>query len=70
MVNLKNPTGNIVEEVSIVGHGDDRARILMKMVFEPCHALCIEMVCWLIEQQHIGALQQEPTKRNPAPLAS
>ncbi len=69
-VELEDPAGDVVEEVAIVGDGDDGARILLEEALEPGHRLGVEMVGRLVEQQHVGLLQQEPAQRDAAPLAA
>ncbi len=53
-----------------MGHGDDRARVLLEMAFEPRHRLGVEMVGRLVEQQQVGLLQQQPAERDAALLAA
>ena len=49
-IEFENPAGHVVEEVAVVRDGDDRAFILLKMLFEPLHRFGIEMVRRLVEQ--------------------
>jgi hypothetical protein len=53
-----------------VGDGHDRARVVAQEPLEPRHRLGIEMVGRLVEQQQVGAGQQEPAQRHPAALAA
>ncbi len=69
-VELENPAGDVVEEVAVVGHGDDRARILLEEMLEPAHRLGVEVVGRFVEQQHVGLRQQQPAQRDAAPLAA
>ena len=57
VLEFQNPLGDVVEEVAIVGHGDDRARVLVEVPFEPGDAFGIEMVRRLVEQQQVGLLR-------------
>src|SRR5690606_13726451 len=45
-LDLQNPASHVVEEIPIMGHGDDRASVLGQMAFEPLDALGVQMVRW------------------------
>src|SRR5947207_180372 len=49
-----------VEKIAVVGDQHDRAGIGAEKFLEPVPRFEIEMVRRLVEQQHVGALQQEP----------
>jgi hypothetical protein len=67
---FQNPTGNIIEKVAVMGHGDNCSLILLQMTFKPGNRLSIEMVGRLIEQEDVGLLQEQTAKRHPAPLTT
>src|SRR5262249_3381785 len=67
---LENPAGDVVEEVPVVGDSDDSPREFREISLEPPHALGIEMVRGLVEQKHVGLLQQDSAERNPPTLAA
>ena len=69
-IELEHPVHDIVEEVAVVGDEDDVAGIIDEMLFEPLHALGVEMVGRLVEQQDVGLLEQQPGQRHPALLAA
>ena len=69
-IQLEDPARHVVEEVAIVRHRDDRPRVLVQVVLEPGDALGVEVVGRLVEQQHVGALEQDPAERHAAPLAA
>ena len=58
-VQFQNPTRHVVEEVSVVGDGDDRAFVLGQMLFQPVHTFGVEVVGGFIEQQDGWLLQQQ-----------
>ncbi len=62
--------GDVVEEVAIVGHRDDRARVGRQVVLQPGHRLGVEVVGRLVEQQQVRRAQQQPAQRHAAPLAA
>jgi len=68
-VEFEDPAGDVIEEVAVVGHGDDRALVFLKMVLEPGNGLGIEMVRWLVEKKDVRLLEQQPAERH-APLLS
>ena len=47
-VELEYPLAHVVEEVAVVGHGDDCAFILLQMLLEPVDALGVEVVGGLV----------------------
>ena len=69
-VELEDPAGDVVEEVAIVGDGDDRALVLGEVALEPVDGLGVEMVRRLVEQQQVGGAQQQPAERDAAALAA
>ena len=48
-IELENPAGDVVEEVTIVRDCDDCARITVQVMLEPRYRFSIEMVCGLVE---------------------
>ena len=70
MIELEDPAGDVVEEVAVVGDDQNGARIIAQMAFQPVHALGIEMVGRLVEQQQVGRIEQQPAERDAAALAA
>jgi hypothetical protein len=69
-IQFENPSGDVVEEVPIVCHGDDRAGVVLQEPLEPCHRFGVEVVGWFVEQQQIRRLQEQPAQRHAAALAT
>jgi hypothetical protein len=69
-VELENPLGHVVQEVTVVGDRDHRAGILLQIALEPRDRLGVQMVGGLIEEQHVRAGQQQPAQRHPALFAA
>ena len=69
-VQLQNPAGHVVEEVTVVGHGNDRALILLQVLLQPVDGLGIEVVGRLVEQQDVGFLQQQAAQSHTAALTT
>ena len=69
-VQLQNPAGHVVEEISVVGDRDHRTRILGEETLQPGHAFGVQVVRRLIQQQHVRVRQQQCAKRYPAPLTA
>ena len=69
-VELEDPLRDVVEEVAVVGDGDDRARVLVEEALEPLDRLGVEVVGRLVEQQQVGVLEQQPGERDAALLAA
>ena len=53
-VELEDPARDVVEEVAVVGHGDDGAVVLLQVPLEPRHGFRVEVVGGLVEQQQVG----------------
>ncbi len=69
-VEFENPAGDIVEEVAVMGDGDDGAGILLQVEFEPGDRFGIEMVGRLIQKEDVGFLQQKAAKSDAALFAA
>ena len=55
-VEFKDPASHMVEEVTVVGDGDDGAFVLLQVALQPLDALGIEVVGGLVEEQDVGLL--------------
>ena len=53
-----------------MGDRDDGARVLRQVLLEPLHALRVQVVGGLVEQQQVGLGQQQPAQRDPPLLAA
>ena len=53
-----------------MGDGQDRARVGGEVLLQPQHALGVEVVGRLVEQQQVGLGQQQLAQRDAAPLAT
>ena len=69
-VDLGDPAGDMVEEVAIVGDGDDRTRVGREVLLQPEHALGVEVVRGLVQQQQVGCLDEELAQRHAAALTT
>ena len=69
-VDLEDPARDVVEEVAIMGDGDDGAGVLAEEALEPGDRLGVEMVRRLVEQQQVGRREQQTAERDAAALAA
>ncbi len=69
-VELEDPLRDVVQEVAVVGDGDDRARVLVEEPLQPLDRLGVEVVGRLVEQEQVGVLEQEPGEGDAAALAA
>ena len=69
-VELQDPAGHVVQEIAVVGHGDDRAPVFLEVPLEPGDGLGVEVVGRLVEEQDVGLHEQEPGQGDAAPLAA
>ena len=53
-----------------MGDGDDRALVLLQVLLQPVDGLGVQVVGRLVEQQHVGLLQQQAAQRHAAALAA
>ena len=53
-----------------MGDGEDGARVLREVLLEPQHALGVEVVGGLVEQEQVGLLEQQLAQRDAAPLTT
>ena len=51
-----------------MGDGQDGARVGGQVLLQPLHALGVQVVGRLVQQEEIGPGQQQPAERDPAPL--
>ena len=51
-----------------MGDRDDGARVLLQVLLQPLHALRVQVVGGLVEQQQVRLGQQQPAQRDPALL--
>ena len=69
-VELEDPPGHVVEEVAVVGDGDDRARVVVQMALEPGHRFGVQMVGRLIEQEEVGLAEKQAAQCDAPALAT
>ena len=69
-VELEDPAGDVVEEVAVVGDGDDRALVLVEVTLEPGDRLGVEVVGRLVEEQEVGRLEEQAAQGDAAALAA
>ncbi len=69
-VELEDPARDVVEEVPVMRHGDDRALVVGEEALEPRDRLGVEMVRRLVEQEQAGRREQQPAQRDAASLAA
>ena len=69
-VKLEDPSGHMVEEVAVVGDGDDGALVLLQVLLQPVDAFGVEVVGGLVEEQDVGLLQEQAAEGHAAALAT
>ena len=69
-VELEYPLAHVVEEVAVVGYGDDCTLILLQMLLEPVDALGVEVIGGLVEEQHVGFLKEQAAESHAAALTT
>ena len=69
-VDLADPFGHVVHEVTVVGDGDDGALVLVQELLQPQNRLSVEVVGGLVEQQQVGGFKQQLAQCHTATLAT
>ncbi|MNX62780.1 hypothetical protein D3C86_937570 [compost metagenome] len=69
-VQLQDPARHVVEEVAIVGDGDDCALVVVQEALQPGHGFRIQVVGRLVQQQHVRLFQQQTAQGYPAALTT
>ena len=69
-VELEDPSGDVVEEITVVRNGDDRALVLLQVGFQPLDRLGVEVVRRLVEKEHVRLLQEQPAEGDAAALTA
>ena len=69
-VEFENPARHLVEEVAVVCDGHHRSGKIMKEALQPGDRFRIEVVCRLVQKQHVRRAQQQLAQRNAALLAT
>ena len=69
-VDLGDPAGDVVEEVTVVGNGDNRARVGREVLLQPEDGLGVQVVGRLVEEQQVGRLDEELAQRDAAALTT
>ena len=57
-VDLTDPLGDVVQEVTVVCNGQDGTLVVVQEVLEPQDRLGVQVVRGLVEQQQVGGLEQ------------
>ena len=65
-VEFKNPSGNVVEEVTVVGDTDHGTFVLLQVLFQPVDGFGIEVVGRFVEKQYIRLLEQQAAQSHTA----
>ena len=69
-IEFQDPTGDVVEEIAVVGHGDHCTGERLEVAFQPSHGLGIQVVGGLIQQEHVRLLQQDAAQGHSPRLAA
>ena len=65
-----NPVAHVVEEVSVVGHHQDRHARVVEIVFEPLHHLEVEVVGRLVEDEQLRLIDEHVSESQTLALTS
>ena len=53
-----------------MGDGNDRALVLPQVGFQPLDAFCVEVVCGLVQQEHVRLLEKESAQGHAPSFAA
>ena len=69
-IQFENPSGDVVEEITVMGDDQDSARIIAQMTLQPRHRFSIEMVGRLVKQQQLRLIEQQAAKCDATAFAT
>ena len=69
LVELDDPRDDTIEEGSVVGDDDDRARMRRERALEPGEAGEVEVVRGLVEEEDVEATAEDGGERRPGRLS-
>ena len=69
-VQFQDPSGHVVQEVTVVRHRDHRPLVLAQVRFQPLDTLGVEVVCRLVQQEDVRLLQQQAAQGHPAAFSA
>ena len=67
---LPNAGADGVEEVAVMADNEHRTAVGFQIIFEPLHRFQVQMVRRLVQNQQVGALQQQPCQTQPGLLTA
>ena len=70
MVEFEYPVRHVAQEVAVVRDDDERALEVLEVRFKTERRFGVEVVCGLIEEQHVRLLQEQARNRHAAALAA
>ena len=65
-IEFQYPTGDVVQKVAIMSDGYHGSFVFVQETLQPGNGFCIQMVGWLVQQQHVWFRQQQFAQCNPA----
>ena len=65
-VQLENPAGDVIQEITVVGHDQDRALIVDQVLLQPSNGFRVQVVGRFIEEQHFRRFKQQFAQGNTA----
>jgi hypothetical protein len=69
-IQFQDPSGHVVQEVTVVGDGDDGALVIREVVLQPGHALGVQVVGGFVQQQDVRRLQQQAAQGHTTALTT
>src|SRR5690606_31683637 len=69
-VELQNPAGGVIEEVAVVGNRHHGTAEVVEELLQPVNRFRIKVVSRFVQQQHIGAGQEQAAQRHTAALTT
>ena len=69
-VQFQDPAGYVVQEVTVVGDGNDRTLVLLQMGLQPLDGFGVQVVGGLVQKQHVRLLQQQAAQGHAAALTT
>ena len=67
---LDHPLGDLIDEIAVVGNGENRTPEILNIPFQPLHASQVQMVGRLVQKQNVRLFQQKAGKIRPGFFAA
>ena len=69
-IEFEDPARDIVEEIAVVGHDEDRALVFDQVLLQPSDGFGVKVVGRFVQEKHLGRFQKQFAQRHAPALAA